>query len=128
MPDVLKAQATISQAVEYQILESACLWFGVNTNAPFPKAKRGKRSRRRQRGFSPAPNENPGAAEEGEVSEGEVISMRITGESLTGFLLQDFNAIPKGKDLNSLAMISLVELLGALNEKGLEHDVELLRA
>jgi hypothetical protein len=123
IPQELKATATISQEIESKILKSACLWFGIDPESPLPKARPGKRARRKPRNYF-----DDAAPVEEESQEGEFILLTLRGESLRAALTNEFNGIPKGTDLASLSMLSLVELLGAFKEQDLETDAELLEA
>lgn len=120
IPSELKATATISQEIESKILRSACLWFGVDPDAELPKF-RGKRAKRKPRNYF----DNASDVEE-ESHEGEFILLSLRGENLKAAMIADFNGIPKGTDLSSLSMLSLVELLGAFKEQDHETDAEFL--
>jgi hypothetical protein len=123
IPAELKATATISQEIESKLLKSACLWFGEDPDSPIPKARPGKRKRRTPRDYFDNLNEV-----EEESHEGEYILLALRGESLRAALINDFGGLPKGTDLASLSMISLIELLGSFKEKDLETDAEFLEA
>jgi hypothetical protein len=124
IPAGLKATATISQEIEAKLLKSACLWFGVDPEAPLPKARPGKRAKRRTKGFT----QDGGETVEEDSTAGKIIILTLRGESLRGALIKDFHGLKNGTDLNALSMLSLVELLGALKEESLEVDAELLEA
>lgn len=116
VPAQLKASASVGQTVESAVLRSACLWLGIDPNAPL------KRQRGRPRTRSQDEDGNATRA-------GEVIQLTLQpDETVTGKLIVDFLGLPKNTNLATLTLSKLAEMLVTLCDRELTTDAELLEA
>lgn len=116
VPLELKASASVGQTVESAVLRSACLWLGIDPNAPLKRQRGRPRTRSRD--------------EDGNATNaGEVIELTLQpDETVTGRLIADFQGLVKNTDLASLTLTKLAEILVALRDRELVLDAELLEA
>jgi hypothetical protein len=111
IPSELRAQATVSQAVEAALLREACRWLGVDPDTPLSR-----------------PRGRPGTRR-GEMAMGEVIELTLHADgSVTGRLRQAYAGIPEGTLLATLPLAKLAVLLVAVRDAALHTDVDLLEA
>jgi len=116
IPPALKASASIAQTVESAVLWSACLWLGIDPNAPLKRQRGRPKTRSRD--------------EDGNATNaGEVIELTLQpDETVTGRLIADFQGLVKNTNLATLTLSKLAEILVALRDRELVLDAELLEA
>ncbi|PSB29583.1 J domain-containing protein [Chlorogloea sp. CCALA 695] len=116
IPKALKASASVGQTVESAVLRSACLWLGIDPNAPL----------KRQRG---RPKTRSRDEEDNATNAGEVIELTLQAdETVTGRLIADFQGLVKNTNLATLTLSKLAEMLVALRDRELVIDAQLLEA
>jgi hypothetical protein len=105
----LRPTSSISQAVEREIMASACIWLGVDPNLDV------RRPRGRPR------------AEAGD--EGEIVRVRIdAAANVTGTFKRAYHDVAEGAAFASLDVLQLAEVLGRLIQDGLGADADLVLA
>lgn len=116
IPKELKASASVGQTVESAVLHSACLWLGIDPNAPLKRQRGRPRTRSRD--------------EDGNATNaGEVIELTLQpDETVTGKLIADFQGLAKNTNLATLTLTKLAEILVTLRDRELALDAELLEA
>lgn len=116
VPLALKASASVGQTVEAVVLQSACLWLGIDPNAPLKRQRGRPRTRSRD--------------EDGNItSAGEVIELTLQpDQTVTGKLIADFEGLVRNTNLATLTLSKLAEILVALRDRELGVDADLLEA
>lgn len=116
VPKELKASASVGQVVESEVLRSACIWLGIDPDAPI----------RRQRG---RPRSRKSDEDGNATSAGQVIELTLQADgSVTGRLLVSFLGLGENTNLASLTLTKLAEILVALRDGELVDDADLLEA
>lgn len=110
-----RANSTISQEIETELLKKACRWLGVNPRHRY------KRTGGRPKGETVEQDNNSLA--------GEFIKLTIEkDEAIVGVLVGTIGKFKAGLDLAVLPLFSLVELLGLLQDGHHSQDIDLLEA
>lgn len=116
VPKHLKASASVGQTVESAVLRSACIWLGIDPDAPL----------HRQRG---RPRSRSSDKDGNTISAGEVIELTLQSDgSVTGRLLTSFIGLAENTILATLTLVKLAQLLVALRDAQLVDDADLLEA
>lgn len=112
----LKASASVGQTVESAVLRSACIWLGIDPDAPLHRQQGRPRSRSSDKDGNT-------------ISAGKVIELTLQSDgSVTGRLLTSFIGLAENTILATLTLVKLVSLLVALRDAQLVDDADLLEA